>query len=72
MVKDNKKNGFLGGFHGTPLCTNGSAGYFMQLSVKDVVSEGYVILEQKIRGYYSSQDEREQESGRRDGMCLCR
>ena len=26
----------LGGFHGTPpLCTNGSAGYLMQLSVKD-------------------------------------
>ena len=25
---------FLGGFHGTPLCTNGSAGYLMQLSVK--------------------------------------
>ena len=24
---------FLRGFHGTPLCTNGSAGYLMQLSV---------------------------------------
>ena len=24
----------LGGFHETPLCTNGSAGYLMQLSVK--------------------------------------
>ena len=29
------ESGFLwGGFHGTPLCTNGSAGYLMQLSVK--------------------------------------
>ena len=29
------KSGFLrGGFHGTPLCTNGSARYLMQLSVK--------------------------------------
>ena len=25
---------FLRGFHGTFLCTNGSAGYLMQLSVK--------------------------------------
>ena len=24
---------FLGGFHGTPLCTNGSVGCLMQLSV---------------------------------------
>ena len=31
------ESGFLwGGFHGTPpLCTNGSAGYLMQLSVKN-------------------------------------
>ena len=28
------ESGFSGGFHGTPLCTNGSAGYLMQLSVK--------------------------------------
>ena len=27
------KSGFLWGFHGTPLCSNGSAGYLMQLSV---------------------------------------
>ena len=28
------ESGFSGGFHGTPLlCTNGSAGYLMQLSV---------------------------------------
>ena len=25
---------FSGGVHGTPLCTNGSAGYLMQLTVK--------------------------------------
>ena len=36
------ESGFLwGGFHGTPpLCTNGSAGYLMQLSVK----EGFVFM----------------------------
>ena len=38
---------------------------------EDVVSEGCVILVQKIKGHYSSQDEREQESGQHDGMCLC-
>ena len=27
------ESGFLGGFHGTPLYNNGSAGYLMQLSV---------------------------------------
>ena len=36
--KDNKNSGgkvvFSGGFQNPPLCTNGSAGYLMQLSVK--------------------------------------
>ena len=30
---------FSGGFHGTPLCTNGSAGYLMQLSVNIYIWE---------------------------------
>ena len=36
ILKIRWESGFLwGGFHGTPpLCTNGSAGYLMQLSVK--------------------------------------
>ena len=36
ILKFRWESGFLwGGFHGTPpLCTNGSAGYLMQLSVK--------------------------------------
>ena len=31
------ENGFLGGSMEPPLCTNGSAGYLMQLSVKDII-----------------------------------
>ena len=31
------ENGFLRGFHGTPLCTNRRAGYFKQLSVKAIM-----------------------------------
>ena len=27
---------FSGGFHGTPLCTNGSVGYLMQLSANGI------------------------------------
>ena len=36
---------FSGGVHGTPLCTNGSAGYLMQLSVNvDLFSQRYVLV----------------------------
>ena len=37
---------FSGGFHGTPpLCTNGSAGYLMQLSVNIVIL--YYLLKRR-------------------------
>ena len=36
---------FSGGFHGTPLlCTNGSAGYLMQLSVKAILHNFFESL----------------------------
>ena len=39
------ESGFLkGGFHGTPLCTNGSTGYLMQLSVNIIVQYQKICL----------------------------
>ena len=45
---------FSGGFHGTPpLCTNGSAGYLMQLSFKPTKKLTQELLDQSILGLFA-------------------
>ena len=51
ITKFRWKNGFLRGFHGTPLCTNGSVGYLMQLGVKIHAGYHITISVQKLKIY---------------------